>query len=147
MLPSFLSSKPKFHLTVKLDSFTRIDHSEATEYSPCKKKRKRKKGGGRNKQTNLTQPVAYQAPVVIRNFKVGQDFYSRCVVVHGFIKINAEVLGLPPVVICGGQILGATFALNKKSTLKTHCSTPFTSTPMFFRALSNSIAYYTPWKN
>lgn len=79
----------------------------------------------RGKKEILTQPVQYQASVVIRNFKTGLDFYSRCVVVHGFVKINPEVLDLPPVVKCSSQILRAAFALNKKSTLKTQCYPSF----------------------
>lgn len=79
----------------------------------------------RGKKELLTQPIQYQASVVIRNFKTGLDFYSRCVVVHGFVKINPEVLDLPPVVKCSSQILGAAFALNKKFTLKTQCYPSF----------------------
>lgn len=78
---------------------------------------KDKRGGG----GILTQPIQYQPSVVIRNFKIGLGFYGRGVVVHGVIKINPEVLDLPPVVICSSQILRAAFALNKKFTLKTPC--------------------------
>lgn len=66
----------------------------------------------------LTQPIQYQPSVVIRNFERGLDLYGRCVVIHGFIKINPQVLDLPPVVIRSSQILRAAFALNKKFALK-----------------------------
>lgn len=93
----------------------------------------------RGKKEILTQPIQYQASVVIWNFKTGLDFYSRCVVVHGFVKINPEVFDLPPVVKCSSQILRAAFALNKKFTLKTVL--PLISTFTLFRVLSNFTAY------
>lgn len=90
----------------------------------------------------LTQPIQYQPSVVIWNFKIGLDFYGRCVVIHGFTKINPEVLDLPPVVIRGSQILRAAFVLKKKFTLKTPCyQIPLVSTFILFWALSNFIAY------
>lgn len=83
------------------------------------------------RKTNLTQPVQYQPSVVIGNFELGLDLYGSRVVIHGFVEINPEVFDLPPVVICGSQILGVAFALNKKFTLKPLChqllSLPFLS--------------------
>lgn len=118
-----LGSPPKFYVTLRLDdyciSFT-FDSSEFIKYSQGLKGKK-----------ILTQPIQYQPSVVIRNFKSGLDLYGRCVVIHGFIKINPEVLDLPPVVICSSQILRAAFALNKKFTLRT-CVTKFLSFPLSF---------------
>lgn len=94
----------------------------------------------RRKKEILTQPIQYQASVVIWNFKTGLDLYSRCG--RPWLRKNQpEVFDLPLFVKCSSQILRAAFALNKKFTLKTVL--PLISTFTLFRVLSNFTAYNT----